>query len=96
MAWPAWIAAPIARTASRLAAPFIIGGAVILALLGLRRTARKRDQKTQQLKHRAETAEAAAKRGKENAERLQDMSDARADGPHSHDDIIDRLRNGDT
>lgn len=96
MAWPAWIAAPIARWASRLAAPFIIGGAIAMAVFGIRRSARKQGQKEESLKNRAETAEAAALEGKENAERLQDMSDARADGPHSRDDIIDRLRNGDT
>jgi len=96
MAWPAWIAAPIARWASRLAAPFIIGAAIAMAVFGIRRSSRKQGQKEERLKSRAETAEAAAQEGKENAERLQDMSDARADGPHSRDDIIDRLRNGDT
>lgn len=94
MAWPAWIAAPMSRWASRLAAPFIIGGAVILALFGVRRSARKQGQKMEQLKTRAKTAQAAAQEGKENAERLQDMSDARADGPHSRDDIAKRLRDG--
>lgn len=67
-----------------------------MALFGIRRSARKQGQKEQKLESRAETAEAAAQKGSENAERIQDMSDARADGPHSRDDIIDRLRNGDT
>ncbi len=96
MAWPAWIAAPIARWASRLAAPLVIGGTILMALLGMKRSARKQGQKEERLKTRAETAEAAASEGKQNAERLQEMSDARADGPHRRDDIIERLRNGDT
>ena len=97
MALPAWIAgSSMARLASRLAAPFIIGGAIALALFGIKRSARKDGQKTERLKTRAETAEAAAQEGQENAERIQDMSDARADGPHSRSDIIKRLRDGDT
>lgn len=96
MAWPVWIAKPFARWASRLAAPFIIGGAIALALMGIKRSARKNGQKEERLKARADTAEAAAQEGLDNADRLQKMSDARADGPNQRNDIIERLRDGDT
>ncbi|MBL4869778.1 MAG: hypothetical protein JKX72_02365 [Robiginitomaculum sp.] len=96
MGLSAWIAANFTRLAYRLAAPFIIGSAVILALLGIKRKISNDAKKQERLENRAELAEAAAEEGKENANRLEDMAKARARGPHTRHDVIDRLRDGDT
>lgn len=81
---------------TRIGIGLAVAGAFCLALLRFRRSARRAGRKDEKLKNRARTAERAVEEGERNAERLEEMSKARADGPHSRDDVLERLRNGDS
>jgi|GEM_PF-6458766 len=95
MALPHWIAGPALKWGGKLLAFIAVVGGVALGLIGIRRSGRRDGRKHEQLESRAETAERELMEGAENAERMQNMSDARADGPSSRNDVVDRLRDGD-
>ena len=81
--------------AGRVLGGLALAGGVLLAIMGMKRHARREGREEATARHQREDLKEALDEQTENAERLGRMRDARSDGPHGRDAVVERLRDGD-
>ena len=88
-----WIVARFRRTGTALVAGFLIAWAVIAALAGIKRKSKRKGRWEQKAEDARVQLEQALKDGEKHAKITDAMHEANTDGPHSADDVLDRMRN---
>jgi len=89
----AWIAAPFRRVGGTLVAWGLLIGALILALAGFKRKSERKGRREEREKNERVQLRQALKEGKKHAKITNAMHEANVDGPHSADDVLERMRN---
>ena len=75
-------------------AALAVVGTILLALVGIKRAARREGRDEARAEARNTQLKEALDEQQETHQRLDRMRDARSDGPHSRDDVVERLRDG--